>query len=252
MQILEWCRHLDVLRSDVALIASPVHIGVADKASRDSLGPSDLRLDLMCRNAYMCTDMCVHMCMDMHTFRCQARPQDRCAHTPAVFVHRRAPPFFKKNIGAEDSDWSAGRGLAKGRQRGVAVRSLPPHRSIRSLPPHRSITSLPPHRSIRSLPPHRSIPSPFAIGVLRDMRDKKNCAPTDSQGRLTVPVCVRLDAVAERRFCFQYFDACRRRTPRTCVYLKVPTHASHQGLSDPTLRFDLALGIRRRHAPKSC
>ena len=33
---------------------------------------------------------------------------------------------------------------------------------------------------------------------------------------------------------------------------KVPRDASHRDLSDATLRSDLALGVRRRHAPKSC
>ena len=36
-------------------------------------------------------------------------------------------------------------------------------------------------------------------------------------------------------FFWQLFGACRR-----------------SALSDATLRFDLALGVRRRHAPKSC
>ena len=48
----------------------------------------------------------------------------------------------------------------------------------------------------------------------------------------------------------QYLGACRRRTPRTRIDLKVPTDASHRGLSDATLRFDPAFGIRRRHAPE--
>ena len=33
--------------------------------------------------------------------------------------------------------------------------------------------------------------------------------------------------------------------------VKVPKDASHRDLSDATLRFDLALGVGRRHAPKS-
>ena len=42
--------------------------------------------------------------------------------------------------------------------------------------------------------------------------------------------------------------ACRRRTPRTRVDLKVPEDASHPDRSDATLRSELALGVRRGHA----
>ena len=49
---------------------------------------------------------------------------------------------------------------------------------------------------------------------------------------------------------FQYLGACRRRTPRTRVGLKGPQDVSHRDLSDATLRFDLTIGVRRRHAPK--
>ena len=56
---------------------------------------------------------------------------------------------------------------------------------------------------------------------------------------------------AERVFFFQCLRACRRQTPATCVDLQVPKDASHTDLRDATLRFDLALGVRRRHAPKS-
>ena len=51
---------------------------------------------------------------------------------------------------------------------------------------------------------------------------------------------------------FQYLGACRRRTPKTRADLKVPKDASHRDLSHSTPRFDLALGVRRRHAPESC
>ena len=37
-----------------------------------------------------------------------------------------------------------------------------------------------------------------------------------------------------------------------CADLKGPKDTSHRDLSDATVRFDLALGVRRRHAPKSC
>ena len=47
-----------------------------------------------------------------------------------------------------------------------------------------------------------------------------------------------------------YLGARRRRTPRTRDDLKVPEDASDRELSDATLRFDLALGVRRRHAPE--
>ena len=33
---------------------------------------------------------------------------------------------------------------------------------------------------------------------------------------------------------------------------KAPKDASHRDPSDAALRFDLGLGVRRRHAPKSC
>ena len=49
---------------------------------------------------------------------------------------------------------------------------------------------------------------------------------------------------------FENLGACRRRTPRTRVDLKVPEDASHRDPSDATLRFDLAIGVRRRYAPK--
>ena len=49
-------------------------------------------------------------------------------------------------------------------------------------------------------------------------------------------------AEAERVF-FQCLGACRRRTPRTRVDIKVPTDASHRDLFDATLRFDPALGV---------
>ena len=53
-------------------------------------------------------------------------------------------------------------------------------------------------------------------------------------------------------FFSQYLGARRRRTPRSPADPKVPEDASGRDLSDATLRFDLAPGVRRRHAPKSC
>ena len=53
----------------------------------------------------------------------------------------------------------------------------------------------------------------------------------------------------ERVFFSRRLGACRRRTPRTRVDLKVPQDAPHRDLSDAPLRFDLALGVRRRHVP---
>ena len=41
-------------------------------------------------------------------------------------------------------------------------------------------------------------------------------------------------------FFFNFLGACRRRTPRTRVGLKVPKDASHRDLSDATPRSDLA------------
>ena len=52
-------------------------------------------------------------------------------------------------------------------------------------------------------------------------------------------------------FFFQYLGACRRRTPRTRVGLKGPSDVSRPDLSNAALRSDLALDVRRRHAPKS-
>ena len=57
---------------------------------------------------------------------------------------------------------------------------------------------------------------------------------------------------AEPAIFFQYLGASRRRTPRARVDLKVPDDAYHPDLSNATLRFDLAVGAHRRHAPKSC
>ena len=39
---------------------------------------------------------------------------------------------------------------------------------------------------------------------------------------------------------------------RALVDPRVPKDAPHRDLSDATLPFALALGVRRRHAPKSC
>ena len=50
----------------------------------------------------------------------------------------------------------------------------------------------------------------------------------------------------------QLLGARRWRLLRTCVDLKVSKDASDRDISDATLRFDLALGVRRRRAPKSC
>ena len=51
--------------------------------------------------------------------------------------------------------------------------------------------------------------------------------------------------------CFEHLGACRRQTPRTHVDRRVPKNASHQDLSDATLRFYHALGVCRQHALKS-
>ena len=57
--------------------------------------------------------------------------------------------------------------------------------------------------------------------------------------------------VTRERFFFQYLGAYRRRSPRTRVDQKVPKGASRRDLSSGALRCDLALGVRRRRAPKS-
>ena len=69
------------------------------------------------------------------------------------------------------------------------------------------------------------------------------------------PMCRQHDYTIENGraqiFC-KIFGGCQRRLPRTNVDLKAPKDASHRDFSDATLRFDLALGVRRRHAPNSC
>jgi hypothetical protein len=61
----------------------------------------------------------------------------------------------------------------------------------------------------------------------------------------------RAAMAAERVSFFQDLGARRRRTPRTSVDLKVPKAASRRDLSDATFQSGLALGVRRRHPPKS-
>ena len=51
-------------------------------------------------------------------------------------------------------------------------------------------------------------------------------------------------------FFFDISEPCRRRTPRSRADLRVARDAPCRDLSDATLRFDPALGVRRRHAPK--
>ena len=53
-------------------------------------------------------------------------------------------------------------------------------------------------------------------------------------------------------FVFQCLGARRWRTSMSRVDLKVPQGAPDRNLCDATLRFDLALGVRRRHGPKCC
>ena len=60
----------------------------------------------------------------------------------------------------------------------------------------------------------------------------------------------RVATTAECRF-FNISEHADGGTPTTRVDLKVPKDASHRDLSGATLRLDLALGVRRRHAPKS-
>ena len=47
----------------------------------------------------------------------------------------------------------------------------------------------------------------------------------------------------------QFLGACRRGRRMTRVDLNVPRDASYRAHSEATLRFDLALGARHRHAP---
>ena len=90
--------------------------------------------------------------------------------------------------------------------------------------------------------------------------------PLCSRGKCVTPTCAsdatqhcHEDTPAGLRarmlecvFFGQYLEACRRRTPRTAADPKTPKAASRRDLSNAPLRFDLALGARRRHAPKSC
>ena len=72
---------------------------------------------------------------------------------------------------------------------------------------------------------------------------------------LTWDLCCRPQSRCGRRcgrarLFLRNLGARRRRTPRARADLKVPKDASHRDRSDATRRFDLALGVRRRHAPK--
>ena len=53
-----------------------------------------------------------------------------------------------------------------------------------------------------------------------------------------------------RVYFWQLFGACRRRTPRARSNRRVASERARSALSDAPLRFDLALGVRRRYAPK--
>ena len=75
-------------------------------------------------------------------------------------------------------------------------------------------------------------------------------APVIADGAREFCATVRTSNISPRTYFFGHLGACRRRTPTTFVDLKAPKDASHQYLSDATLRSDLALGARRRHAPK--
>ena len=78
-----------------------------------------------------------------------------------------------------------------------------------------------------------------------------------SRGRLTTPnpspriVTARGPAASGAAFFFQRLGAGRRRTPEDPVAdLEVSKDAApRRDLSDATLRFGSALGVRRRHAP---
>ena len=85
--------------------------------------------------------------------------------------------------------------------------------------------------------------SAFAVGMLRDVLEPPpTCTPQveGATGRLV-----------SGGFLSRYLGACRRRSPRTRVGRKVPKDASRRDLSGATLRLDLGLSVRRRHAPKS-
>ena len=49
---------------------------------------------------------------------------------------------------------------------------------------------------------------------------------------------------------WRLFGACRRQTPRARSNRRVALERARSDLSDATLRFGLALGVRRWHAPK--
>ena len=84
--------------------------------------------------------------------------------------------------------------------------------------------------------------------VYADLCDVETCEVVHERGYERARVLAEL---AERVF-FQHLGACRRRTPtRPGPIWKAPKDAPHRDLSDATVRFDLVLGVRRRHAPKS-
>ena len=102
-------------------------------------------------------------------------------------------------------------------------------------------------RRFRRRPPIRSSPSAFAVGTRRKVAKKK-------WPRVVANVCCNAFFFCEWPDSLQrlrLFGACRRRTPRTRADLNVPKDASHQDPFGATFRSDLALGVRRRHAPKS-
>ena len=80
-----------------------------------------------------------------------------------------------------------------------------------------------------------------------------DCPANDRHGRRRHPRSGCPSGRAERLFFSIYiFGACRRRTPRTWVDLRVSKDASHpRPFRHHPPRFVLALGVRRRHAPKS-
>ena len=83
----------------------------------------------------------------------------------------------------------------------------------------------------------------YSYGLVADLgirRDDTDPLRLEALKRIPVRMCL----------VWQLFGACRRRTPRARSNRRVASERARSALSDATLRFDLALGVRRRHAPK--
>ena len=105
-----------------------------------------------------------------------------------------------------------------------------------------------PRRCVNARVARKHLPVAVAIGAVVRQRQAVRVA----EGRAAVEAAERTrhTHTSQTHFFLQNLGACRRRTPRTRVDPKVPKDASDRDLSDAALRLDLALGVRRRRAPK--